>query len=200
MAGKTRQRIMDAAIACYTERGVAATTVEHLRERSGASTGSIYHHFGSKEELAVAVYTDGLMDYQSSAIDALERATDARGAVVGVVRNHLAWVEANPELAKFLLDTRQAEYMGNAEDGIKAKNKDFVRRVVTWIRAAVDAGELREMPLDLYLPLLLGPCHEFVRHYLAGRMRTSLSEAADGLAEAAWRSLSPKTLESPNDR
>ena len=35
--------------------------------RARASIGSIYHHFRSKEQLAAALYVEGLRDYQEGA-------------------------------------------------------------------------------------------------------------------------------------
>ncbi len=43
----------------FTESGFAAATVDDVRRRSGASVGSIYHHFGGKQELAEALYAGG---------------------------------------------------------------------------------------------------------------------------------------------
>ncbi len=49
-----RDQILAAALGAFAEKGFAAATIEDVRERSGASTGSIYHHFGDKEGLAAA--------------------------------------------------------------------------------------------------------------------------------------------------
>lgn len=52
----TRQRMIAAAKACYRRQGVTATGFAEVLERSGATRGTIYHHFpGGKQELAVAV-------------------------------------------------------------------------------------------------------------------------------------------------
>src|SRR4051812_40505721 len=100
-----RSEIMDAALACFGERGYEETTIEEIRARSGASVGSIYHHFGGKDRIADALYTEALRDYQSGFLDLLRH--DAERAIKGVVRHHLRWVEANPELARFLLADRR---------------------------------------------------------------------------------------------
>ena len=64
MAPDRRQVILDAALEAFAERGTAAATVDDVRRRSGASVGSIYHHFGDKEGLAAALYVEGLRSYQ----------------------------------------------------------------------------------------------------------------------------------------
>ena len=60
-----RRDILQAALELFVRSGVGATTVDDIRERSGASVGSLYHHFpGGKEAIAAALYLDTLADYQ----------------------------------------------------------------------------------------------------------------------------------------
>src|SRR5438067_10900122 len=62
-----RQVILDAALGLFTTRGLRATSVEDIRSASGASNGSLYHHFGSKEGIAAALYAAAIEDYQRGA-------------------------------------------------------------------------------------------------------------------------------------
>ena len=50
----TSARIRDAALACFAERGVKATTVRQIAERAGVSAALVIHHFTSKDRLRVA--------------------------------------------------------------------------------------------------------------------------------------------------
>lgn len=52
----TQQRILDAATDVFSTRGFSAATMADIVENSGASIGSIYHHFGAKKELFLAIY------------------------------------------------------------------------------------------------------------------------------------------------
>ena len=52
----TQQRILDAATEAFSKRGFSATTMADIVDLSGASIGSIYHHFGGKKELFLAIY------------------------------------------------------------------------------------------------------------------------------------------------
>ena len=54
-ASATGQRILDATIEVYRERGIPATTLKAVAERADVSRGSILHHFGSAEGLLGAV-------------------------------------------------------------------------------------------------------------------------------------------------
>ena len=49
-----RQRLLDAALGEFRTRGYAATTVDDLCRAAGVSKGAFFHHFASKEALALA--------------------------------------------------------------------------------------------------------------------------------------------------
>ena len=55
-----RESILEAALGCFLEKGYIATTINDIREASGATTGSIYHFFDGKGALAMALLEDAM--------------------------------------------------------------------------------------------------------------------------------------------
>src|SRR5437016_359135 len=56
-SGVTRGEILRAARACFATYGYAATTTRMIGERAGnLSAAAIYHHFGKKHDLMLAVH------------------------------------------------------------------------------------------------------------------------------------------------
>ncbi len=53
---KTREAIVDAALAQVAEGGYASAGVQAVAARAGVATGSVYRHFGSKAELFAEVF------------------------------------------------------------------------------------------------------------------------------------------------
>ncbi|MBV8853908.1 MAG: TetR/AcrR family transcriptional regulator [Sinobacteraceae bacterium] len=49
-----RQKLLDAALSVVRAKGYTATTVDELCAAAGVTKGAFFHHFNSKEELAVA--------------------------------------------------------------------------------------------------------------------------------------------------
>lgn len=167
--------------------------MEDVRTRSGASTGSIYHHFKSKEQLAAEVYLEGIRRYQEGFLPALEESADARGGIYAVVRYHLGWVEDYPDWARFLFQQRRAEFMTAIDGEFSRVNAEFFARASQWFATHIRAGAVRRLPADLYIPLILGPCQEYTRMYLSDRTRSRPQEIAGELTEAIWRAIGLQT-------
>jgi AcrR family transcriptional regulator len=73
----TQQRILDAATDVFAARGFTAATMADIVDHSGASIGSIYHHFGGKKELFLSIF-----ERLGADIDrCIEAATDEAGEV-----------------------------------------------------------------------------------------------------------------------
>ena len=59
-AHEPRFEILEAAAACFEERGFASTSIDDVARRLGSTKGRIYHHFSSKTDLFTAVYRHGM--------------------------------------------------------------------------------------------------------------------------------------------
>jgi AcrR family transcriptional regulator len=163
--------------------------MEDIRRRSGASTGSIYHHFKSKEQLATAVYLEGIADYQAGFMSQLDRSSSAKKGIASVIRYHLRWVEEHTEWAHYLFQMRHADFMAAAEEDIVEQNRQYYLHMQHWLDARYDAGELRSLPFEIVFSLIIFPCFNFARLWLSGQVETDLDSAGRILADAAWRSL-----------
>src|SRR3954469_22562757 len=106
-----RSAILQAALRLFTKKGYADTSIDDLRQASGASVGSIYHHFGGKAGVAAALYAETLRDYQQGVLDLIREQPSARQGVEGMVRHHLTWITTHRDEARFLFGMRSAEVL-----------------------------------------------------------------------------------------
>lgn len=184
-----RADILRAALDCFARGGYAATTIADIRRASGASVGSIYHHFANKEQLAAALYVDGLAAYQEGFLGVLADAPSAEAGIRGMVGFHLGWVRHHEDLARYLLAAGEADVRHTASGELRRINRRFFRRVAEWGEPYLESGALRRLAPDLYYALAIGPSQELARHWLAGRLQTQIDEAEPVLADAAWQAL-----------
>ncbi|MDV9189486.1 TetR/AcrR family transcriptional regulator [Streptomyces sp. SR27] len=100
----TRQRLLEAAVACLAEHGWAGSTVAVVAERAGVSRGAAQHHFPTREDLFTAA-VEYVAEERSQALR--EVRTDDReqavAALVGLYTGPLfraalhLWVAASDE-------------------------------------------------------------------------------------------------------
>jgi AcrR family transcriptional regulator len=186
-----RDQILDAALAEFIASGVAGASIGAIRRRSGASVGSIYHHFGDKDGIAGTLYLEGLRDYQEGFLAALVDASSTRDGIERGVVHHVQWIDEHRDLARFLLLGRDSRLVVATERPLRELNRRFFAGVQAWVRPRVKAGELRDLEPELLTALWIGPSQDFARHRLAGRIRVSLKQAGPVLADAAYRCLTP---------
>ncbi len=187
-----QRRILHAALECFTTIGFNATTLDEIRSRSRASIGSIYHHFSSKEELAAALYMEGLRDYQRGLLAELRRHKGAASGIRAAVPYHLRWITKHADWARYLFEMRRAESVAAFEAQIHLMNHEFFAALRRWLDPHFRRGVLKPLPEELYIAVISGPSQEFARRWLAGRARTDITQAAKVLADAAWNSLRAK--------
>jgi AcrR family transcriptional regulator len=184
-----RRQIIAAALSCFVEYGYANTTMENIRLRSGASNGSIYHHFKGKEQLAAAVYLEGILDYQNGFLAELRKNKQARKGVRSAISYHLDWVSEKPEWARYLLQMGNTNLVSLSEEAIGESNLAFFAEIAVWFETRIEAGDIRRLPIEICLPLLLAPCYEFSRLWLAGLAQSDIASASKMLSDAACAAL-----------
>lgn len=184
-----RFSILDAALRCFAEGGVEEISIDALRRSSGASTGSIYHHFGNKDGVVAALYQAILDDYKVGLVESLKSVDEARGFVRGIVLYHVHWAAGNPLRARYLHEVRRSSALASIKKDLRRSTAELLRQLGLEINRYVDAGQIARLPRQLYPPLIIGPSHEVIRHTLSGRGRLDLGSVAEQLADAAWKSL-----------
>ena len=72
---QTQRALLDAARQVFTERGFAEASIADIVQRAGSSVGSLYHHFGGKSELFIALWQEHQLAHEEAASQAV---ADAR--------------------------------------------------------------------------------------------------------------------------
>jgi AcrR family transcriptional regulator len=186
-----RQAILDAALTCFASKGFAETTMEDIRKLSGASTGSIYHHFSNKELLAQALYLEGRASLNAALVASIAERTPREG-IAALVHAYLRWFEDHPDLGQYLMQAGESEYLSTYIKVLRQKTKTtppaekLSTHVLQWLAPSINDGSIIRVPESLYIPLIIGPSREFVRVWLRTRQPEAMQEVRDPLAHAAW--------------
>ena len=189
-----RREILDAALDALVEIGESGSFVEEVCRRSSVSVGTLYHHFGSKDRLIATLHYSLLNDYQRGAGALLAADPPAEGGIKETVDHHLRWLMRNRRPAAFLLQQPFAGYRSSEVPAdLLEENAEFLAVVRSWLERRMAAGELKPLPFDLVVALLIGPVHHWVRSALFRGVPSAASVklASAEIAEGAWQALRP---------
>ena len=68
---QTQRALLDAARQVFTERGFAEASIADIVQRAASSVGSLYHHFGGKSELFIALWQEHQLAHEEAASQAV---------------------------------------------------------------------------------------------------------------------------------
>jgi AcrR family transcriptional regulator len=161
----TRERIIDTARAAFASGGYDSSTNRDLAAGVGITAGALYHYFGSKLDLYLAVHDDvqervyGQFTEAAAAVDGflarfdavldtaheLNRQDPTLAAFLGVVRSDM---RRHPEIAAQLAqhaERRERFFVRLVDDGVESgevreENREFVIEFVTTILIGLTDG------------------------------------------------------------
>jgi AcrR family transcriptional regulator len=84
-AEETREKILDAALRLFRERGFDETTMRDIAAAAGVATGAAYYYFRSKEELVMAFYERTAEEAREALPAALARSKDLGARIRAVI-------------------------------------------------------------------------------------------------------------------
>ena len=164
--------IVTASLACFAERGFAATRLEDVARRAGVTKGTLYLYFSNKEELFKAVVRQAVVANIVRGEALVAQSSEPAPVVLEqlIARLEAAMVALASAIPKIVV----AE-AGNFPDIARFYLKEVIQRGLglfrSVLKAGVARGELRPMDIEctaycIAAPLMLGMLwrHSFARH------------------------------------
>jgi AcrR family transcriptional regulator len=182
-AEATVRRILDAAVELFARKGFAATGIREIAAEAGVTSGALYGHLGTKEELLVEIMrsTIGpLADHGEPIATAPRPATER---LVALVEQHVRFHCAHP-LHTLITDSELRSLTGPRRAGVlrlRDRYEQVWRQVVS---DGVSAGEFHVADQPVTTAAVLDLCTGMASWYGAGG-RLSLDEMCRLYADLA---------------
>ena len=187
----SRDRILAAATALFLSEGVEAVSVAEVCRAAGVSNGSFFHHFPSKEELALEITLALRREYWDHVLAAMEPCKDAKKGIAGAIRAAFAYQRQFPDRYR-LSRSDDAPWMRGNEQRVRDDNAPYRGRAAHWIASHVATNELPPLLPEIYGALLFGMPHWVARNANSGAAPTDFKVAADQLVETIQKALAPE--------
>lgn len=148
------EAILEAAFALIVEQGYEALTMERLAARVGISRQTLYHHFTSREEIALRA----ILTLVEQGIEAIH-AVDSALAPVEKLRRIMSWMlESRSEpVTAALIKARSALMSIKQHPDYRRAHERRTAALAEIVEAGQEAGELRaDLPSRLIVQMLSG--------------------------------------------
>jgi AcrR family transcriptional regulator len=182
------EAMLDVARDLLLEEGAHGATIEAISAVSGAPTGSIYHRFGSRDELVTRLWMRAVRRSQAAFLDAVDVDDPALAAVSGGM-SIFDFCRAQPRDARLLVSFRYEDLVRAAPHGALADElRELNRPVEAAVAGLARALHGRATPAAVGHVLLVVfdlPYGAVRRHLIAGvdppqRLRADLERALRG--------------------
>ncbi len=173
--------MLDAARDLLLDKGSPSATMEAIATASGAPTGSIYHRFGSRDELIARLWIRAVYRSQASFVTALEH-EDPRQAALNAAMSIIDFSEEHPRDAQLLAAFRHEDLVTAIPEGPLAEELEELNRPVE--RAVVQLarrlyGSRSRAALDRTLLVVFDLAYGAARRYLIAGMPRPPGRRAD---------------------
>jgi AcrR family transcriptional regulator len=178
-----RERILAAALRLFVEKGFHGTSIPDIVAASGTSIGAVYHHFGSKEELAHILHRQLVDQFVEMSSDEVLSRPDARGRVLGYTAMMFRLTEEDPEFVSYLIYTRPKSVV---EDNLTVCSREGLAVTQRIISDGKKAGEIRDIDDRVLCGLISGTIMRLLDLRLDGVIKEPLTAMVQDTAESIW--------------
>jgi AcrR family transcriptional regulator len=154
--GETQQRILNAALTLFRDKGFDVATMRDIAAAAGQSLGAAYHYFPSKEAIVLAYYARVQQEHDRVVAEALAHRNDLRSRIAAVVHSKLDILANDRPLMGALL--RYTGQPAHALSFLGSGTRDFRLRSIALFRQALAHEKLPD-DLRLMTPILLWAMH-----------------------------------------
>jgi len=181
--GDKYQRILDAAVAVFAEKGFHAARVSDVADRALVADGTIYLYFRNKEELLMTAINTAFDAFMIRARSELNTIASPSGKLRRLARLHLEALGSNRDLAVvFQMELRQsARFLAPFSHQHMIEYFGLVRSAIREGQAqGIFRPELRE---KIAANCFFGALDEMVTSWVLDDTHYVLSEVADIVAD-----------------
>ncbi len=150
-----REIILQHAADLFATKGIVATTVREIADAVGILSGSLYHHFKSKDEMVLAILTGYVDDLKAHYEEITTAELDPRTQLAELVRGSLAVIEAHPHATEIYQNS--GAYLASLEgyDHIRVTANAIQKTWVEVLEKGVASGDFRsDVPVRVLYRLL----------------------------------------------
>lgn len=161
-----REALLDSALELFSTRGYQNTPTSLISKNAGVATGTLFHHFSSKEELINQLYLDCKMKWLTYISGKMNEAETTTEKIRKAWEGMISWALEQESPYLFIIQHQNAAFI-NRETREKAEL--HFSSLSNLIEQAVKEKIIRNLPSDLLTDMMLSMIMGSVSFFLKNR-------------------------------
>ena len=159
----TKQRILDAALVVFGEKGFRGASVDDVADAAGVTKGAIYYYFHDKDDLARDLQHLLWEDLAQKALAVYDPEQSTSANLMSCFETFLRTIKVLPGARTFL---REAWFSPSLDEAGRADHEDSLALVQGLIESGMTAGEFQPFDPETLTRVLTGALMEATVHVL----------------------------------
>lgn len=152
----TKERILDAAIKLFAQKGFRGTTTREIAAAASANEALIFRHFPTKQQLYSAIIEQKMQDrFRSDLLDATTAPACPRELFRRIGKSLLDTISGDPTMVR-LLYFSALEQHELSDLFYESYTRRFIGLMTQRIQEGINAGKFRKVNAELAARALLG--------------------------------------------
>lgn len=148
MDDSPRGRVLRAAAYLFHEQGYARTTVRELALMVGIQSGSLFHHFKSKDAILCAVMSEAIIYNLQQMHDAMAQGITATEQLKGLIRAELESINGNTSHAMSVLVYEWNAITEQQQEPLLAMRQEYES---LWLKVLDDLKQEGKIEHDIFI-------------------------------------------------
>ncbi|MCL2912681.1 TetR/AcrR family transcriptional regulator [Shewanella corallii] len=184
-----KQAILDAALTLFTEQGYHATSTASIAKAAGVATGTLFHHFASKDALLAELFLTVKQELAVEMQAGLKSESGLRHNAHHVWQTGMEWALDNPQKQLFFQQFCMSPAL--SPEIRKMAMEEVLGFLGDLLLQGQQAGEIADFPADLMLENCHGQFLAATRFFLDNPARWQQHHYQDAAFQQFWQSITP---------
>ena len=181
--GDKYQRILEAAVKVFAERGFHQSTISQIAREAGVADGTIYLYFKNKDDILVQFFQYKTKQVFSGFREEVKKADTAVDKLRNLVHRHLTEFQRDRDMAIVY-----QSFAHHKNDLVEGNIREMSKMYLDIVSEILELGQQEEsMRKDMYVGLvkrfILGAVESAINNWLRSRKGYDLASMADPLVD-----------------
>lgn len=184
----TRKLIVKTARKLFTGRGYFKTSIRDVSREADLSTGAIYHHFKSKEEIACEIFNETTSFLLQEFENAVAKGSTSEERVYALISTMLRLADEQNEIMEYALKVNHREIIAEGKPICSSAPFEFIKE---FLREEMARGGIRQMDLYTAAVSLTAMPIRFMQLKWEGLFEERFASRTDEIFNCVWAALKP---------